>query len=87
MHGPEMRELDPLDEVLVGPPVVAHELCHAGPGEEGLQPGVVGGVADEEADVDVGAFVAGAGEDEGAELRGCGETEGGEGRGGGGFVV
>ena len=45
------------------------------------------GVADEEANVDVGAFVAGAGEDDGAKAGRYSGAEGGEGDGGGGFVV
>jgi len=45
-------------------------------------------VADKEADVDVGAFVAGAGEDDGAEAGGNGGAEGGgEGDGGAGFII
>jgi hypothetical protein len=41
-------ELHALDKVVIRPPVVAHELRHAGARQEGLQPGEVGGAADEE---------------------------------------
>ena len=74
MHGKDIREFDTFDfpTGISFDPIVFKELAESVDGQKGLEPGILVGMADEEAHVGVVGFVAGTGVHDASERRFCG---------------